>query len=128
LRYAHALTQHRDLHMSNVLVRRVDTAQAATPLPPMDTLWTQYGPAATQLQATIIDYSLSRMCIDGTVMAYDFDDEALFTGQGDTQYDVYRTMRGLVAGDWRAYTPLTNVLVRRLTNASGSSSSRSASS
>lgn len=112
--------EHRDLHLGNILVARTPTRRTtrsmsgakATAVPDAlpASLWTAYEPRAAHVQATIIDYSLSRMTIDGTVHAYDFADTTLFEGQGDSQYDVYRTMRSLVAGDWQAFHASTNVL------------------
>ena len=117
--------EHRDLHRGNILVRRTQPRRATrsvsgsaasvpSPATPVDALARRYAPAATQIEATIIDYSLSRMRLDGCVVAYDFRDEELFAGRGDTQYDVYRTMRTLVAGDWAGHHPVTNVLVRTM--------------
>ncbi|WFD02622.1 non-specific serine/threonine protein kinase [Malassezia obtusa] len=111
--------EHRDLHLGNILVtqappRRATRSSSAPTEPALRdlpaSLWSLYEPRVAQVRATIIDYSLSRMRIDGAVCAYDFSDPTLFEGQGDTQYDVYRTMRSLVAGDWLAFHPSTNVL------------------
>ncbi|KAI3626011.1 hypothetical protein CBS9595_001372 [Malassezia furfur] len=117
---ASAAFEHRDLHLGNILVTRTPTrrttrsmsgAQASVvPEALPASLWKAYEPRTAHIQATIIDYSLSRMTIDGTVHAYDFADTTLFEGQGDSQYDVYRTMRSLVAGDWQAFHASTNVL------------------
>lgn len=109
--------EHRDLHLSNILVARcaawpVEPATSAASFPgtlPL-ALWQRYAPAEAHIRATIIDYSLSRMVLDGKVLAYDFSDPSLFTGQGDEQYEIYRTMRSLAAGDWHAFHPSTNVV------------------
>ncbi|KAJ2767919.1 Serine/threonine-protein kinase haspin, partial [Coemansia nantahalensis] len=37
-------------------------------------------------------------------------DEALFRGEGDIQYDVYRQMRAAAADRWEGFHPHTNVL------------------
>ncbi|KAI5796385.1 hypothetical protein DFH27DRAFT_564138 [Peziza echinospora] len=51
---------------------------------------------STRLKVTLIDYTLSRaMCEDGSLMFTPLDDEALFEGKGDYQFDVYRFMRTL---------------------------------
>ncbi|PKI85949.1 non-specific serine/threonine protein kinase [Malassezia vespertilionis] len=100
--------EHRDLHMGNVLVTRQEPVPHYAPQP---TLWDTYGPKHASVRATIIDYTLARMDMpDGKVLADTFGDEMLFEGHGDSQYDVYRTMRRLVSGDWRGYYPGTNLL------------------
>jgi hypothetical protein len=96
-------------------------------------------PSESGVKATIIDYTLSRATIGKTLIAYPFDDESLFEGQGecgrcarearkgadrrmkeaepshptigDVQFDVYRQMRQEIKGDWSGYYPYTNVLV-----------------
>ncbi|WFC98248.1 non-specific serine/threonine protein kinase [Malassezia yamatoensis] len=112
--------EHRDLHLGNILVARIpprrttrsvsgqssETTHSSLP----DYLWQQYGPRAARIRATIIDYSLSRMKINGKIHAYDFNDPALFQGEGDSQYDVYRTMRALTVNQWSEFHPSTNVL------------------
>lgn len=109
--------EHRDLHLGNILVTQVPARRATRSVSGQNALgdlperlWHTYEPRAAQIRATIIDYSLSRMIVDGRVLAYDFSDEELFEGQGDSQYDVYRTMRALVASDWQAFQPSTNLL------------------
>ncbi|KAE8195383.1 hypothetical protein A4X06_0g5192 [Tilletia controversa] len=81
------------------------------------------------IYATIIDFALSRVVLepgegirrdevlDGGVevrqkriLAYDFDDEEIFEGKGDAQFDVYRDMRDLIQGDWHTFRPVTNVM------------------
>lgn len=64
------------------------------------------------VEATIIDLGLSRLdsgAGDGPHWT-PIDDE-VFEGQGDLQYDIYRMMRD-ANKDWKAYNPLTNVMVR----------------
>ncbi|WFD42332.1 non-specific serine/threonine protein kinase [Malassezia psittaci] len=112
--------EHRDLHLGNILVARTpprrttrsvsgqSSETTAGSLP--NYLWQRYGPRAAYIRATIIDYSLSRMTIDGKIHAYDFNDPALFQGEGDSQYDVYRTMRALTVNQWSDFHPSTNVL------------------
>lgn len=111
--------EHRDLHLGNILVTQAPVRRATRSASGQDdmpegqlpaSLWQTYAPRPSGIRATIIDYSLSRMIVDGAVLAYDFRDASLFEGQGDTQYDVYRIMRTLVAGDWTTYHPCTNLL------------------
>lgn len=68
------------------------------------------------LQATVIDFTLSRATVHSSntereVLSGGFDDEAMFAGEGDYQYDCYRIMRRLVSDRWDRYCPITNVLV-----------------
>ena len=72
------------------------------------------------VQTTIIDFTLSRLesAPDSTVFTA-LSDEELFTGEGDSQFDVYRQMRAATASVWESYRPGTNViwlayLVRKL--------------
>lgn len=121
--------EHRDLHLGNILVQRVDkqenldqievyhreqseknSMKQVRHMSHIDQILTMYEPRRTGIHATIIDYSLSRMELEKKIIAYDFSDESLFSGQGDTQYDVYRKMRSLVADQWTAHVPMTNVL------------------
>ena len=95
--------------MGNILVRR-DASQPASDVGALSALWRTYAPDRTGVHATIIDYSLSRMELDGQTVAYDFSDASLFAGRGDAQYDVYRHMRRLVSEDWQGHAPMTKVL------------------
>lgn len=127
--------EHRDLHLGNICVR----------LPPKSIPQSNGEDAAprrrnvgfTGLEATIIDYTISRAGVPSTQgeedIAYiDLDeDEALFEGDGELeyQYDIYRFMRAAVFLDdpladlnarwaeieesgrtWRGYHPQTNVV------------------
>ncbi|WFD36329.1 non-specific serine/threonine protein kinase [Malassezia cuniculi] len=94
--------EHRDLHMGNILFTRCARKAAG------GSLMERYG-TCTGVQATVIDYSLSRLSAEPT-LAYMFDDKSLFEGQGDSQYDVYRSMKALVADDWSGFYPITNIL------------------
>ena len=38
------------------------------------------------------------------------EDPTLFQGQGDPQFEVYRTMRKAVKQDWETFCPKTNVV------------------
>ncbi|KAL7273791.1 hypothetical protein RUND412_003333 [Rhizina undulata] len=110
------LFEHRDLHYGNIVIRRL---------------------ADTSMKASIIDYTLSRAYCGPPVEEFTendpfpelelmelgpLDDPALFTGQGDYQFEIYRLMRGHVTGwyeyddedekvvvDWNVYAPKTNV-------------------
>ncbi|XP_052356846.1 serine/threonine-protein kinase haspin-like isoform X1 [Oncorhynchus keta] len=59
----------------------------------------------------IIDYSLSRLEIDGLTVSCDIsEDEELFQGHGDLQFDIYRLMRQENGNKWGDYQPHSNVL------------------
>jgi len=81
------------------------------------------------VRATLIDFTLSRCCVSTSTststgadeVVFDpFEDDDLFEGEGEYQFEVYRRMRALVEGAhggkgekaWRASEPRTNVLVR----------------
>jgi len=67
------------------------------------------------VEATIIDLGLSRLDSGaGDGIHWTPIDDEVFEGQGDLQYDVYRMMRD-VNKDWKAYNPLTNVMVCEFT-------------
>ncbi|CDS00530.1 uncharacterized protein SPSC_02079 [Sporisorium scitamineum] len=108
--------EHRDLHWGNILVKSVEPLNAAVD---KATSWLT-DPAVSGIKATIIDFTLSRACPstitsksrtkNPQVLYYPFDDETLFEGSGDAQFDVYREMQTLTRGEWQTYCPATNVL------------------
>lgn len=100
--------EHRDLHMGNILV--APAAAHAARSDEDERVPEVYRPAQAGVRATLIDYTLSRIDAHGETLAYAFDDPALFEGRGDAQYDVYRDMQRLTAGDWQRFHPVTNVL------------------
>ncbi|KAJ2238497.1 hypothetical protein H4R99_000002 [Coemansia sp. RSA 1722] len=122
--------EHRDLHWGNIMVTRSNSHLTFLyQLPPSETRQrsTLLSIPSYKVRCTIIDYTLSRLHIDndendmvGTKPAnYDasnnvfyvaLKDEALFRGEGDIQYDVYRQMRKCSDGKWDGFYPKTNVL------------------
>ncbi|KAK7929249.1 hypothetical protein WMY93_005644 [Mugilogobius chulae] len=98
--------EHRDLHWGNVLVKV--TKQKTTEF--------SLNGAVQALETKgvlvrIIDYSLSRLEIDELTVSCDIsDDEELFMGQGDYQFDIYRLMRQENSNEWSSYNPHSNVL------------------
>ncbi|XP_073326586.1 uncharacterized protein haspin [Pagrus major] len=98
--------EHRDLHWGNVLVKTTKQKKGSFLL----------NGAAHSLETKgvlvrIIDYSLSRLEIDDLTVSCDISkDEALFMGQGDYQFDIYRLMRQENGNNWTEYHPHTNVL------------------
>ncbi|XP_056266190.1 uncharacterized protein haspin isoform X2 [Pseudoliparis swirei] len=81
--------EHRDLHWGNVLVKTTTQKRGSFLL----------NGAAHSLETKgvlvrIIDYSLSRLEIDDLTLSCDIsNDEELFMGRGDYQFDIYRLMR-----------------------------------
>ncbi len=84
------------------------------------------------VKATVIDLGLSRMETgEADGLHFTVPDEEVFEGEGelvtfilydgcaywrndivgDYQFDVYRMMKNHNGGSWRAYRPLTNVMV-----------------
>ncbi|KAJ2803868.1 Serine/threonine-protein kinase haspin, partial [Coemansia helicoidea] len=122
--------EHRDLHWGNIMVTRYPSNLTFLyQLPPSGTRVksTLISIPSYRLRCTIIDYTLSRLHIDNDAQdaagarpaGYDaannvfyvaLKDEALFRGEGDIQYDVYRQMRAAAADRWEGFHPHTNVL------------------
>ncbi|KAM9819077.1 uncharacterized protein haspin [Syngnathus typhle] len=98
--------EHRDLHWGNVLVK---TTKEKT-----GSFLFNGAPHSLETKGVfvrIIDYSLSRLEIDGLTVSCDIsNDEELFMGQGDYQFDIYRHMREENGNDWNSYHPHSNVL------------------
>ncbi|XP_030047619.1 serine/threonine-protein kinase haspin isoform X2 [Microcaecilia unicolor] len=98
--------EHRDLHWGNILVKRTDVKTLKYHLHGLSFDIPTHG-----VQASIIDYTLSRLEKDGLIVFCDIAaDEALFQGQGDYQFDVYRSMRQENSNSWSEYSPHSNVL------------------
>lgn len=103
--------EHRDLHAGNILLSEAgSTPDAAS--------WTDssgklYSITPKGVSACIIDYTLARFedSETGRLFWNPMDDEELFEGQGDRQFDVYRDMREATGGNWKDFCPKTNVLV-----------------
>ncbi|KAL8800796.1 MAG: hypothetical protein Q9182_004904 [Xanthomendoza sp. 2 TL-2023] len=99
--------EHRDLHLGNIcLLRPLSVVEDNSP-----ELWTD-NPCVL---VTIIDYSISRAKATNVPPIFQdlSDDPELFTGEGHSQYEVYRQMRAVAqrqVESWKAYMPFTNVL------------------
>lgn len=100
--------EHRDLHWGNIVIKQVTQGRQSR----KDNLDIKKvsAPKWSGVQATIIDFTLSRACFEEKVIAHQMEDEAFFTGKGDIQFEVYRQMRETTKGDWRGSYLLTNVL------------------
>nr|XP_033794705.1 serine/threonine-protein kinase haspin [Geotrypetes seraphini] len=98
--------EHRDLHWGNILVKQTNVKKLKYNLHGLN-----FDIPTRGVQASIIDYTLSRLEKDGLIVFCDIaDDETLFQGQGDYQFDVYRSMRQENANSWSEYNPHSNVL------------------
>lgn len=101
--------EHRDLHFGNVVIKRVPTENGSASgaenmmreLTLNDDGKNKTGVAKehgcevpktrTKLQVSLIDYTLSRARCDNEQLRFSpLDDEALFQGRGDYQFDIYR--------------------------------------
>ncbi|KAM0793107.1 hypothetical protein ACM66B_000587 [Microbotryomycetes sp. NB124-2] len=103
--------EHRDLHWGNVLLRETPIETALEKLSLTSSTSNMYDAAQTGLEAVLIDFTLSRARLACGDIVYDpFDDECVFEGEGDYQYDVYRNMKRHVKGKWASFCPLTNVM------------------
>ncbi|KAJ2834889.1 hypothetical protein GGI24_000176 [Coemansia furcata] len=126
----HNQFEHRDLHWGNIMVTRSNSNLTFLyQLPPTGARVKSalMSIPSYKVRCTIIDYTLSRLHIDNdtgdvaankpanynparNVFYVALKDEALFQGQGDIQYDVYRQMRLRSKDDWEGFHPHTNVM------------------
>ncbi|KAJ1825079.1 hypothetical protein LPJ60_000224 [Coemansia sp. RSA 2675] len=126
----HNQFEHRDLHWGNIMVTRSNrNLTFLYQLPPTGARVKSalMSIPSYKVRCTIIDYTLSRLHIDNdasdvaankpanydsakNVFYVALKDEALFQGQGDIQYDVYRQMRQCSKNDWEGFYPHTNVM------------------
>ncbi|XP_015199436.2 uncharacterized protein haspin isoform X2 [Lepisosteus oculatus] len=98
--------EHRDLHWGNVLVKPTKEKEGKYTLNRTPGSFETSG-----VHVNIIDYSLSRLEIDGLTVSCDISsDEELFMGKGDYQFEIYRKMREENGNIWSDYNPHTNVL------------------
>ncbi|PWA30587.1 hypothetical protein CCH79_00009324 [Gambusia affinis] len=98
--------EHRDLHWGNVLVKATREKTGTFLLN-----GEAHSMETKGVLVRIIDYSLSRLEIDDLTVSCDIsNDEELFLGQGDYQFEIYRLMRQENGNKWSSYHPRTNVL------------------
>ena len=95
--------QHRDLHEGQILISACDHTDS--------TDLTQ--PPSSGVKATIIDFGLSRLNTDQSQVVWSQIPQEVYEGVGD-QWDVYRSMRDEIKGDWEGYHSITNVMVRSI--------------
>lgn len=108
--------EHRDLHPGNICISKRTTPPAD---PNQHTVQKH-----TDLEVTIIDYTLSRATLEnGEVLANSMKDGSIFEQSSldptdDRQYGMYRHMRSLIDSDpsvpqerkWHQYVPMTNII------------------
>jgi len=98
--------EHRDLHWGNVLICRTGDEFVESALLGEKKMVESHG-----VRVSLIDFTLSRLKKDGvTVFCNLAEDESLFTGKGDYQFDVYRLMKKANQNDWEPFEPYTNAL------------------
>ncbi|KFD51036.1 hypothetical protein M513_08077 [Trichuris suis] len=98
--------EHRDLHVSNILVKRT-TADSVDYLVGGNRLTVD----SAGLLCYMVDFTLSRLQIGDQVIFTDLSSHSgLFDGSGDDQFDVYRSMRDVIGNSWANFNPKTNVL------------------
>ncbi|KAL1282446.1 hypothetical protein QQF64_001249 [Cirrhinus molitorella] len=98
--------EHRDLHWGNILVKNIKHKHNEFILN-----GTVHSVETRGVHVNIIDYSLSRLEIDGLTVSCDIaNDEELFMGQGDYQFEIYRLMKKENNNCWATYNPHSNVL------------------
>ncbi|CAH2014028.1 unnamed protein product [Acanthoscelides obtectus] len=99
--------EHRDLHWGNILLKQVDKSTKIR----FTLNGNTYIVPTKGIQATIIDFTLSRVEHDGVVIFNDLSlDPDLFTAEGDYQFDIYRLMQKENGNNWQSFVPHTNLL------------------
>ncbi|XP_056620998.1 uncharacterized protein LOC130434713 [Triplophysa dalaica] len=98
--------EHRDLHWGNILVKNTKQKHSEFILN-----GAVHSTETRGVHVNIIDYSLSRLEIDGLTVSCDISaDEELFMGQGDYQFEIYRLMKKENENCWSTYNPHSNVM------------------
>ncbi|KAJ8025700.1 Serine/threonine-protein kinase haspin [Holothuria leucospilota] len=98
--------EHRDLHWGNILIRKTNRAKSTFMIEGELFEIPSHG-----VEASIIDFTLSRLQKDGCTVFCDVSDDAtLFIGKGDYQFDIYRKMKRENKNDWETFNPHSNVL------------------
>lgn len=98
--------EHRDLHWGNILVKNTKEKRNQFLLN-----GSVHSVETRGVHVNVIDYSLSRLEIDGLTVSCDIaNEEELFMGQGDYQFEIYRLMKKENNNCWSDYNPHSNVL------------------
>ncbi|KAG0230728.1 hypothetical protein BGW42_000782 [Actinomortierella wolfii] len=115
--------EHRDLHWGNILVTETNERSISldATLAPSSHHEKKHTPGHSGtvnvptfgIRAQIIDYTLARVNtgLGKQALYMDLeDDQDLFEGKGDFQFDIYRSMQRETNKDWAGSYPRTNVL------------------
>eukprot|EP01134_Creolimax_fragrantissima_P007046 CFRG7046T1 len=97
--------EHRDLHWGNVLVAETDLSHILYRIGDQNFEVQTHG-----VVVNIIDFTLSRLEVDGKLLYFDLATEEIFHGKGDPQFQVYRDMKKALHNKWDEFCPYTNVL------------------
>ncbi|XP_067940981.1 uncharacterized protein [Watersipora subatra] len=105
--------EHRDLHWGNVLIAQDSTPSITYKFHSTGQQFA-YKVDTSGIRVNIIDFTLSRLRKDNETIHFDLaDDETLFQGVGDYQFDVYRQMKDVTGNEWKNFHSITNVLWMR---------------
>ncbi|XP_076317113.1 uncharacterized protein LOC143229129 [Tachypleus tridentatus] len=98
--------EHRDLHWGNILVARSKKENVEFTFKGKNLTFPACG-----VFVSIIDFTLSRFTKDGCTVFTDLtNDQTLFTGEGDYQFEIYRLMKKHNKNEWESFHPFTNIL------------------
>ncbi|XP_064214196.1 uncharacterized protein LOC659764 [Tribolium castaneum] len=99
--------EHRDLHWGNVLINTVNKSKVL----PFRLNGKEILVETNGVEATIIDFTLSRVEFDGVAIFYDLSlDDELFHAKGDYQFEIYRLMQKANGNMWQHFEPFSNIL------------------
>ncbi|KAE9550202.1 hypothetical protein FO519_006589 [Halicephalobus sp. NKZ332] len=100
--------EHRDLHWGNILVKKITTKK------PLEYCYKgkKVEVAHQGLSVKIIDFTLSRICKENTIIYRNLEEDPFLFEQEvtDMQFQVYKDMRTLTKGRWHEFWPGTNCL------------------
>ncbi|XP_044261910.1 uncharacterized protein LOC123009571 [Tribolium madens] len=99
--------EHRDLHWGNILINTVDKSKVLR----FRLNGKEIEVETNGIEATIIDFTLSRIEFEGVVIFNDLSlDNDLFVAKGDYQFEIYRLMQKANGNMWQQFQPYTNIL------------------
>lgn len=98
--------EHRDLHWGNILLCATDEKTVSFTIDGRVITIPTHG-----VKATIIDFTLSRMVVNGVHHFNDLSaDDDLFSATGDYQFEIYRFMKTQLNNCWTRFAPYNNIL------------------